>query len=301
MKIVRLLFLAGLCPAFNSTARAASVELEAIYGQDDRREVDDPRNDPKMRNASRAVAVIVPRSSVLGPRTGDGPDWRYLAHTTLNERENLCPSEAFRDQPTPGYCTAFLVGPDLVATAGHCVRSSSDCSNIALVFEFVGGPNHPNRERVPASNVFTCRRLEVQSVDTASGADFALIRLDRLAYGRTALGLRMIGSLGLGTEVTVIGHPSGLPAKITAGGTVRRADSTGFFVINSDTFSGNSGSPVLNDETALVEGIVVRGDDDYEDGPNHCRVAKHCDPGGCRGEDATRVEFFRRLVPPLVP
>ena len=34
---------------------------------------------------------------------------------------------------------------------------------------------------------------------------------------------------------------------------------------NLDTFMGNSGSPVFNKETGLVEGILIEGAEDLED------------------------------------
>jgi len=57
-----------------------------------------------------------------------------------------------------------------------------------------------------------------------------------------------------------------------------------------DTFKGNSGGPVINAKTGLVEGIVVRGEKDKEkDNENKCFRLKRCKDDECRGEDITRI------------
>lgn len=35
-------------------------------------------------------------------------------------------------------------------------------------------------------------------------------------------------------------------------------------MIDLDSFSGNSSSPVFNSDTGIVEGLMVRGNDDYK-------------------------------------
>jgi hypothetical protein len=72
----------------------------------------------------------------------------------------------------------------------------------------------------------------------------------------------------------VIGNPSGLPAKIDTGAQVlsARAPNQDFFLLNSDTFQGSSGSGVF-DRKGQVVGVLVRGGDDYLDGPDgSCKV-----------------------------
>lgn len=290
----RLLALAAL---FVSCSAYAG-EFESIYGDDNRREVDDPLNSPLMQEAAQSVAVIVPRSKILSALPGDDPQiYRSLPSTSLGSKYTLCPTEPFVEQPAPGYCTAFLVGPDLMATAGHCLKSSTDCANTAFVFDFVAGAAPLVSERIRKDNVYYCRTLLAQTSDPY-GADFAVFRLDRVAAGRRPLPLRSSGYIGCNTPVTVIGHPNGLPLKIASGGQVRRTIDADFFVVNSDTFTGSSGSPVLNDETGQVEGVLVRGDFDFTYTPNHCNILNRCPENGCRGEDVVRTELFRKWTLP---
>ena len=88
----------------------------------------------------------------------------------------------------------------------------------------------------------------------------------------------------------MVGSPSGLPLKVASGANVRETKHPFYFKANLDTFQGNSGSGVYNAITGVVEGILVRGEDDFE--PNRakmCIEAKKCANNECRGEDVSRL------------
>jgi hypothetical protein len=90
--------------------------------------------------------------------------------------------------------------------------------------------------------------------------------------------------------VTVIGSGSGIPFKIDSGGSVRdaRAGTLDYFVGTTDTFGGNSGSGVYENNGYTVAGILVRGEIDYRSNGS-CNVVNTCAETGCRGEDITYV------------
>jgi len=70
-------------------------------------------------------------------------------------------------------------------------------------------------------------------------------------------------------------------------------------VANLDTFGGNSGSAVFNAETGEVEGILVRGENDYvwsDENGSRCRVPQQCTNDACRGEDVTRITNIKTLM-----
>ena len=56
--------------------------------------------------------------------------------------------------------------------------------------------------------------------------------------------------------------------------------------------------PFQSGKTSLLEGILVRGETDYES-RGECRVSKRCPDDGCRGEDVTKVGNVLALVPPI--
>ncbi|MDA1013172.1 MAG: serine protease [Planctomycetota bacterium] len=149
---------------------------------------------------------------------------------------------------------------------------------------------------VPSGNVFRGAGLIDHALNGPSRSDFAVVRLDRPAVGHPIVRVRRSLKIANQQAVYVIGHPSGLPLKHADGANVRDNDPGAFFSANLDTYGGNSGSPVFNSETNLVEGILVRGDTDFVT-ENGCRVSNVCPINGCGGEDVTRTSEFVKHVP----
>src|SRR5690606_11297122 len=109
------------------------------------------------------------------------------------------------------------------------------------------------------SQVYTGVEIVGQTLNSFD--DWMLVRLDRVvtAPGALPLEIRRDGFPGVGTPVGMIGHPSGLPMKIAFGSTtvIKKDFQSTFFEANLDAYGGNSGSPVFNQTTGIVEGIQV--------------------------------------------
>ena len=149
-------------------------------------------------------------------------------------------------------------------------------------------------KKFPLENVYSCKKILVSKYDPLEREDYALVKLDRAVFRRRPLRFRKKGKIADGASVIAIGHPSGLPTKIAGNAKVRQNDHPIFFNANLDTFAGNSGSPVFNKKTGLVEGILVRGDTDYVT-ENSCMVTNRCKNEECRGEDVTRMTFLKDI------
>jgi V8-like Glu-specific endopeptidase len=208
---------------------------------------------------------------------------------------NLCQNEPFYEQPIGAFCSGSLVGPDLMMTAGHCIRSQSSCETTTFVFGYGVEEQGQYPTKAKSSDVYRCKTL-IQRMEIGDGADFALVKVDRVVTDRNPLPINRSANISNGTPLVVIGHPSGLPTKISDGANVRAADRNGFFVANLDTYGGNSGSAVFNTLTGLVEGILVRGEQDfvYRGG---CAVSNRCASDGCRGEDVTKITELSKYIP----
>jgi V8-like Glu-specific endopeptidase len=201
----------------------------------------------------------------------------------------MCAKERFSEQPTAAMCSGFLVGPKLLVTAGHCIQSMSDCQANRWVFDYKMENAGSVNISVPTSSVYTCTKILSQSLEGGNGDDYAIVELDRAVTGREVLKTRTSGTVAVGTEIVVIGHPTGLPTKIADGAKVRKLTAK-YFVANLDTYGGNSGSAVFDAKTGVVEGILVRGENDYvRDNTLGCRVSNYCPDTGCRGEDVTLI------------
>jgi hypothetical protein len=68
----------------------------------------------------------------------------------------------------------------------------------------------------------------------------------------------------------------GLPAQFAGGGTVRDNRYRAVFVENLDAYPGNSGSPVFNSTTHVVEGLQVRGKKNSFVKQGDCFVSRVC-------------------------
>jgi len=268
---------------------------KVIYGTDDRLDLY-AETDPERREWARSVCGLFTPSR-LSQTANNTFTLNTSAYRQLGRPP--CASEPFGDQPSAAFCTGFMVGEDLIATAGHCFNSN-DLNNVRFVFGFVmEGPNQPVLE-VPANQVYT--GVAIVSRQLLGTLDYAIVRVDRpiTAPGARPLPIRREGVIQPGTPVGMIGHPAGLPLKLAFGPTtaVRSSSAEYFFVANLDAYGGNSGSPIFNVNTGLVEGILVRGEVDYRVS-GECFVSNVVSDDGGRGEDCTKTTTFAQFVPEI--
>ncbi len=259
-----------------------ALKPKVIYGLDHRHELfEEP--DPAIRILATSTVALIETKDLY-----ESEHAFHLSAKTFGEEFGLCPNERYAYQPAGAFCSGFLIAPDLVVTAGHCLPEKQDCANTAFVF----GYSYKNQDSMPdliaKHDVYTCRRLIV-SKEKSSGIDFALVKLDREVVGRTPLAFRSHGQVRRGDPLLVIGHPGGIPAKIAGGGHVRDSREKHTFVANLDVVSGNSGSPVFNFLTHEVEGILVGGEEDFIKTREGCHVSLRCTNNDCVGEEVVRT------------
>ena len=275
-------------------AKLAQARQRVIYGVDSRKDLYQVKSS-KVRAAANAVVALVRASDLT--RASDGS--YTLSTESYRDEYQLCAGEPFVTQPTGCFCSGFLVAPDVVATAGHCVKSPTDLATIRFVFGFRMIDSDHVRTSFPEDDVYAGASLIGRQL-MSDGTDWALVRLDRAAVGRKPVKLRLTGKIGDKQALFVIGHPCGLPQKYAPGAKVRDNTPAPFFVANLDTYGGNSGSPVFNSMSSTVEGILVRGENDFVS-HGACYVSMVCPTTGCRGEDVTRVTVWAGSVPKAAP
>jgi trypsin-like peptidase len=256
-------------------------------GADRRRDFWEIQDPTQLTVTNSTVAFVLPE------HYKEDQSGLHLSGQTLGEYKHLCSGEPYFDQPVVAYCTGFVVGPDLIATAGHCIKPPNeklDTKSVRIVFGF-RRTRTANKFRVvteiPKRDVYTIASV-VDLRSDENGPDYAILRVDRQIKDHLPLPLDLEGAIVRDDELYALGFPTGLPMKLADQANVRFVSPDGYFVSNLDTFSGNSGSPVLKSGTLTVEGILIRGGPDYSARRDYCQVAYVCPvQGGCRGEDST--------------
>lgn len=234
---------------------AMMVKTRTIFGSDTRVDLYELQKGKKqiLRNAEGVVAFMYPEDL----KKQDDNTYTFDESQTLDNYYggNLCSTERFRNQPCTGFCTGFLVAPDIVATAGHCSQDQVVGKKVVFGFKMLDATKVAP---ISADDVYECKEVIKSVLDFKDGSDWALLRLDRPVANHPVLKLRRKGKISDNARVYGIGHPSGLPAKYTGEAGVKWNDDKIFFQSNVSIVRGNSGGPLFNAKTHEVEGIVVR-------------------------------------------
>lgn len=305
----------GLVERFQAARRARAIEARPIYGCDDRRNLHDPKVTAHQKRAAQATAILV-RTNQLRPNgaTVELPkESAGLCSPEIAAAEGQAAPERFWDEPAPGFCSGFKVGPRRIATAGHCIENelkcrgngSADAPGTSFVFGFalISADARPE-QGIRRENVYRC----VKRIGGSEGeSDWAVVEVDRDidAPQVTLRTARTTPKIAPDVAVTVIGYPIGLPLKVADNARVRELDEKSF-IANLDTYGGNSGSAVFNTGKLskgelLVEGILVSGSKDFltragSTPDKKCFVSRHCSNTGCSGERVTRISEIAKAL-----
>ena len=282
--------------AFGLYAADANKE---IYGNDDRLDLYEVA-DTDIVAWSKSVCVFIP-TGYLSQRE----DGKYAVDVAAAAAHAwpLCDDQRFSSQPMPGTCTGFLIGEDLIASAGHCVIEKNegpyaDLSGFYIVFGFDMLDEDTAITVFDSSQVYTIKGVVSAALSLSKDEDYSLLRLDRPVEIADAepLELRASGAIQNGDPVGIIGHPLGLPKKAAFGADTvvypvpndSEDPATNTFFTNFDGSGGNSGSPVFNQTTGLVEGIYV-----YSFVDDTIRVNGECDQLNVVANDAAAQGVFK--------
>lgn len=283
MRSIQLLVLSSF---FSLVTNADPIKTDVIYGDDNRQDLFQVTDQMKYLSSKSTVALM--NKANLEPLDSNNT---RIKSRSYSKTYQLCTEEPFFEQEVAAFCSGFLVGPQTVVTAGHCVRAET-CESTRFVFGFAITTAGQSPHSVPNENVFSCASVTHSQQFKEEGPDFAVVTLDRTVTGYTPLSLRTQGEVQNSEPLFVIGHPAGLPTKVAGGAKVREINHEAYFVANLDTYGGNSGSAVFNENTGEVEGILVRGELDYvtKKGSN-CQISNVCKDDGCQGEHVTKIKY----------
>ena len=131
---------------------------KVVYGNDNRKDVYEVSNAMHLKLAKSTAAMVNLRKLTKGAAANL---YDLIGTPTLERSQNLCTSESFSQQLSAANCSGFLVGPDLLVTAGHCYKSmgtpESACKSYAWVFDYAMTSFDANPgKNIKLSNVYLC-------------------------------------------------------------------------------------------------------------------------------------------------
>ena len=240
-----------------TSAFAALDQGQVIYGDDNRHEPYEVSS--FFDQAIKATAAQIEKRQLQ--KSND--QYQLFSPFSHGVNRRLCKNQRFFHQRIAASCSSFLIKPNVIATAGHCLElySPTACEDHHWVFDFKVNKNGSSPDNFTEDQVYSCRRVIKSTYDSRS--DFALIELDRPVAGRQPLEFQQDQhSLTFGDKIAVVGFPDELPLKVTTDGLVFSNDGHTIST-NLDTFHGNSGSPVINQISGKVVGALVSGKIDH--------------------------------------
>lgn len=259
----------------------------------------------KAKSLNRSVAALF-ADKMLGHSNGS---YCIKDLKSMSDHGVSC-SEKFSKEPLAAFGTAFLISDELMLTAAHCLCPHNSnkidptyLKTIRIVFGYEMLNATDCRTSFKESDVYTIKKVIAHKFEgvRAEGQqavitnrvlwnragnideffihlikseeyeiDWALIKLDRKASSGIPLELDFTDSLQRGSPVILCGFPLGLPLKLALKGYVKVAQQANSFGIEIDSFCGNSGSPLFDEKTNKVIGILVAGPNDtiFEQDPS---------------------------------
>jgi V8-like Glu-specific endopeptidase len=260
-----------------------------IYDNDGRREFYEVHSSVQ-ELVSQSIVVLIPKYAL----DCNGDDCEVGVGMTYGEARDLCDGETYEDQPIGGFCSGTLVGRDRVVSAGHCFTESTSCSGTYLVFNFHYTSSGNLAPISKSRDVYECRRVFAELEDEGT-KDWSLIQLDReVDDSHSPVTISSDHSVAANDQLVLIGFPSGLPCKIDATAIATATEDWGFYSI-MDSFGGNSGSGVFKLSSLEMIGILVRGNQDFEDNGD-CSVESRVSSSSYDSNQFEQCSYVHRIL-----
>lgn len=267
-----------------------SLSSLSYYGEDSRKDFYQLTSSVE-KNLARAVAFRLDKHELRG--------WTFQRYWKIVSKpfsdRNVCEGERFSSQQTIRRgCSAVLVSPKHLLTAGNCTRQHY-CYNDLFYWMF----NHHLEEegifpeKRHKKNFYKCEKVVKDAYDPEAGVSFSLLELEEEVVGVSPVKIADHDFIPEEDELITMGHTRGLPLKIAGGARVldQNAD---FFLINSDIAAATRGAAIFNKRSHELEGILIHGTPNYTNNGGCLESVALQDSYG--GEVAIKAKFIKRFL-----
>lgn len=181
-----------------------------------------------------------------------GNDTRYpIDSTNVFPYRAICRTHTYWDEDGDGNIdsetggTGFLIGPDIILTAGHVVYDSDRngwCKKVEVYF--------PGNNAIIASYIYTNSGW---MDDSDTNLDWGVIEINtNIGYTLGWFGKTVVTNSMVNSSVEVIGYPGDKAFGTMWGGTGIITSTTNRIEHTADTYKGQSGSPILNSSNQVL-------------------------------------------------
>ena len=272
----------------NDQGKGLLVKSDVIYGEDNRSLL---KNSPYEELGKSIATMVYPGRIRKAPRD---PGFYKVGQTPAHIAYDICKEEKFSEQNVLGACTGFLIDENILMTAGHCISEKIECENVTWVFNRLSGD-----ELIHEDYVYGCEEILHTGINVVNNyMDFTILKLNRKV--KKVKPLKMNFDVITAEEpVFTIGHPFGVPLVIAEDAFVTSTQSTyssmpipfelieedvfeyniepsNYFMANLDVFTGNSGSPVFNNNEEVI-GMISSGKEDWNHQNEFCKTGRILD------------------------
>lgn len=278
------------CEGHNLSPQALEAQISSgvVYGKDDRQDAREVK-DAKLKANLAATAAVFTSSNLVFQNGA-----LHMKGRRLGEKKELCSDQPFFKRWSASRCTAVLIGPKLILTAGHCMQDNQGytrCDDTSFVFGWRGQDTS-----VPKSAAYGCRRvIEIENTPGIYDLDYALVELDRPVREVKPVTLGF-DDFKAGDAIYTFGHPNGLSAIYATGKITDSSPHLNVANAEIDGFDGNSGGGLFTSDHRL-RGIYASGETDYiRNSKRGCFEVQVCKPGFCVGETILQLGRIRSQI-----
>lgn len=205
----------------------------------------------------------------------------------------------FKNEPSLGLGTAFLIGSDLALTAAHCICDQEKPDRLLpgvtlLVFGYKRKDEPKDRKweklTFKPGNVYkvvsvVAYNFTAMETTEKKQQDWAILKLDRVVERRSPLNINYSTVFTTEKKVWMLGYPGGTPLKWAGDAEIQSIDhkkwGTNYYGTDISGFKGNSGAPMFydDDDSEEVIGMFCGGLGDYqitEKSVVECKPTQEC-------------------------